>query len=179
MNLTMRNDKLVQKRFDTLRAEAYKKYANDPEMAKHVAGSLSTTALVLAGIWAEFHEQFKYDSSWIMNTMGDVTPFIKSFSNVHLKAIALEDLPNDVITLFVIPENNRIEVIIGTTSVAKIKVIDSVIRVNFNKEKKFELSAFVEEHVKAALAKVDHLTQLTEDAINKMINGESDDESDE
>ena len=175
----MRNDKLLQKRFDTLRAEAYKKYANDPEMAKLVAGSLSTTALVLAGIWVEFHEQFKYDSSWIMNTMGKLMPFIKSFSNERLNAIALEDLPNDVITLFVIPENNRIEVIIGTTSVAKIKVIDSVIRVNFNKEKKFELSAFVEEHVTAALAKVDHLTQLTEDAINKMINGESDDEINE
>lgn len=179
MSLTMRNDKLVQKRFDTLRSEAYKKYADDPEMAKQVAGTLSTTALVLAGIWAELYEEFKYDTSWIMSTMGKVTPFIKSFSNERLKPIALEDLPNTVITLFVIPENNRIEIIIGTTSVVTIKVVDSKVHVSFAKEKKFDLSVFVEEHVKAALVKIDHLTQLTEDMVNDMINGQEEDESDE
>lgn len=179
MSLTMRNDKLVQKRFNMLRSEAYKKYADDPAMAKQVAGNLSTTALVLAGIWAEFYEEFKYDSTWIMSTMGKVTPFIKSFSNEHLKEVALEDLPNTVVTLFVIPENNRIEIIIGKTSVVTIKVVDSNIHVIFDKEKQFELSEFVEEHVKAALVKIDHLTQLSEDVINNMINGQEEAESDE
>ena len=179
MDFTMRNDKLVQKRFDTLRTEAYEKYTNDPAKAKHVAGTLSTTALVLSGIWAEFYEVFKYDSPWIMTTMGKVTPFIKSFSNKRLKDVALEDLPNTVITVFVIPENNRIEIIIGKTSVVTIKVVDSNIHVSFIKEKKFELSEFVEEHIKSSLVKIDQLTQLTEDAINKLINGETEDESDE
>lgn len=179
MSLTMRNDKLVQKRFDMLRSEAYTKYADDPAMAKQVAGSLSTTALILAGIWAELYDEFNYDSPWIMSTMGKVTPFIKSFSNEQLKEVALEDLPNTVVTLFVIPENNRIEIIIGTTSVVTIKVVDSKVHVSFAKEKKFDLSVFVEEHVKAALVKIDHLTQLTADMVNDMINGQEDDESDE
>lgn len=174
MSLTMRNDKLVQKRFDTLRSEAYKKYANDPEMAKLVAGSLSTTALILAGIWAEFYDEFNYDSPWIMSTMGKVTPFIKSFSNERLTNIALEDLPNTVVTLFVVPENNRIEIIIGKTPVTTITVTNSKINVTFAKEKQFELSEFVKEHVKAALVKLERLTQLTEDIVNDMINGESD-----
>lgn len=179
MSMTMRNDNLIQKRFDTLRAEAYEKFADDPEKAKQVAGTLSTTALVVAGIWAEFYEEFKYDTSWIMSTMGKVTPFIKSFSNERMKNSTLEELPNTVITLFVIPENNRIEIIIGTTSVAVIKVDDSNINVSFTKKKQFELSEFVEEHIKASLVKLDHLTQMTEDAINKLINGDTLDESDE
>ena len=178
MNLTMRNDKLVQKRFDTLKSEAYKKFANDPEMAKYVVGTLSTTTLVLSGIWAEFHGVFKYDSTWIMTTMGNVSPFIKTFSNKRLKNVVLEDLPNDVITLFVIPENNRIEIIIGKTSVAVIKVDDTNIHVSFTKEKKFDLSKFVEEHVKAALVKIDQLTRLTDDVIDNLINNEEEAEHD-
>lgn len=174
MDLTLRNDKLIQKRFDVLKAEAYKKYADDPEKAKHVAGTLSTTALVISGIWAEFYEVFKYDSPWIMTTMDEVSPFIKSFSNKRLNAVALEDLPNDVITVFVIPENNRIELIIGTTSVAVIKVDDTNIHVSFTKENEFELSDFVKEHIKAALVKIDNLTRLTDETINKLLNKEED-----
>lgn len=160
-NLTMRNDKLLQKRFAVLRAEADKKYANDPVKAKHVKGTLSTTALVVSGIWAEFYGEFKYDSPWIMSSMGNSTPFIKSFSNKHLN-VALQDLPNDVITLFVIPEINRIEIIIGITSVAVIKIDDTNVHVSFTKDKKFELSKFVEGHVKAALVKVNRLIEMTE-----------------
>lgn len=180
-NLTMRNDNLIKKRFDTLRSEAYKKFADDPAMAKYVAGTISTTALVLSGLWAEFYEEFKYDSPWIMTTMDKTTPFIKSFSNKTLKNVVLQDLPNDVVTLFVIPENNMIEIIIGTTSVAKINVDDTTVHVSFNKDKKFELSKFVEDHVKSALVKVDRLTQMADDVINNMTNTEEDDddESDE
>ena len=178
MSLTMRNDKLIKRRFDTLKSEAYKKFANDPEMAKYVAGTLSTTALVLSGIWAEFHEAFKYDSTWIMTTMGNVSPFIKTFSNRRLKNVVLEDLPNDVVTLFVIPENNRIEIIIGITSIAVIKVDDTNIHASFTKGKKFELYDFVKEHVESALVKIDQLTRLSGDVFNKPNNeeGETDDE---
>lgn len=163
-NLTMRNDKLLQKRFNVLKAEADKKYADDPEMAKQVKGTLSTTALILSALWAEFYEEFKYDSPWLMSDMGKTAPFIKSFSNKHLKNVVLQDLPNDVITLFVVPEFNSIEIIIGTSSVATIKVGDPDIYVGFNKDKKFELSEFVEEHVKAALTKIDHLIQMVDAA---------------
>ena len=100
-NVTMRNDKLLQKRFNVLKMEADKKYADDPVMAKQVKGTLSATGLVISGLWAEFYEEFKYDSPWIMSSMGNSTQFIKSFSNKHLN-VALQDLPNDVITLFVI-----------------------------------------------------------------------------
>ena len=175
-NLTMRNDKLLRKRFAVLRSEADKKYADDPEMAKQVKGTLSTTALVVSGLWAEFYEEFKYDSPWIMSSMGKTAPFIKSFSNKHLKNVVLQDLPNDVITLFVIPEINRIEIIIGTTSVAVIKIDDTNVHVNFTKDKKFELSKFVEDHVKLALVKVNHLIEMADGAFNNQID---DDESDE
>ena len=161
-NLTMRNDKLLQKRFDALKAEADKKYANDPEMAKQVKGTLSTTGLVISGLWAEFYEEFKYDSPWLMSNMGKTAPFIKSFANKHLKNVILQDLPNDVITLFVIPEINRIEIIIGTTSVAVIKIDDTNVHVSFTKDKKFELSKFIEDHVKAALVKVNRLIEMTD-----------------
>lgn len=176
MDFTMRNDKLIKKRFDTLSSEAYKKYSDDPDMAKHVAGTLSTTALVLSGIWAEFYDVFKFDSPWIMTTMGNVSPFIKTFSNKRLKNVTLENLPNDVITIFTIPENNRIEIIIGITSVAVIKVNDTNIHVSFTKGNTFKLSEFVKEHVEAALVKVDQLTRLTDDVINNLNNeeGESD-----
>ncbi len=173
MNLTMRNDKLIRKRFDALRSEAYEKYANDPEMAKQVVGTLSTTALVLSCLWAEFYEEFKYDSPWLMSDMGKTAPFVKSFSNKHLKNVVLQDLPNDVITMFVIPEINRIEIIIGTSSVATIKVDDTNVHVGFNKEKKFELSKFVEDHVKAA---IDRLIYLIDNAFNNQIDAEEDDE---
>jgi hypothetical protein len=178
-NLTMRNDKLLQKRFNALKAEADKKYANDPEMAKQVKGTLSTTGLVISGLWAEFYGEFKYDSPWIMSSMGNSTPFIKSFSNKHLTNIVLLNLPNDVITLFVIPEINRIEIIIGTTSVAVIKIDDTNVRVSFVKDKKFELYKFVEDHVKSALVKINRLIEMTEDIVNDMINGQEEDESDE
>lgn len=174
-NLTMRNDKLLQKRFAVLRSEADKKYADDPVMAKKVKGTLLTTALVVSGLWEEFYGEFKYDSPWIMSSMGNSTPFIKSFSNKHLNVV-LQDLPNDVITLFVIPEINRIEIIIGTTSVAVIKIDDTNVHVNFTKDKKFELSKFVEDHVKAALVKVNHLIEMANGAFNNQID---DDESDE
>jgi hypothetical protein len=178
-NLTMRNDKLLQKRFNVLKAEADKKYADDPEMAKQVKGTLSTTALVVSGIWAEFYGEFKYDSPWIMSSMGNSTPFIKSFSNKHLKNVVLQDLPNDVITLFVIPEINRIEIIIGTTSVAVIKIDDTNVHVSFTKDKKFELSKFVEEHVKAALVKINRLIEMTDGVFNNhQTDTEEDDESD-
>ena len=170
----MRNDKLLQKRFNVLKAEADKKYANDPEMAKQVKGTLSTTGLVVSGLWAEFYEEFKYDSPWIMSSMGNSTPFIKSFSNKHLKNVVLQDLPNDVITLFVVPEFNSIEIIIGTSSVATIKVGDPDIYVGFNKDKKFELSEFVEEHVKSALTKIDHLIQMVDAAFNNQTDTEED-----
>lgn len=163
-NLTMRDDRLVRKRFAVLRSEADKKYADDPVMAKKVKGTLSTTALILSGLWAEFYGEFKYDSPWIMSSMGKTAPFIKSFSNKHLKNVVLQDLPNDVITLFVVPEFNSIEIIIGTSSVATIKVGDPDIYVGFNKDKKFELSEFVEEHVKATLTKIDHLIQMVDAA---------------
>lgn len=163
-NLTMRDDRLVRKRFAVLRSEADKKYADDPVMAKKVKGTLSTTALILSGLWAEFYKEFEYDSPWIMSSMGKTAPFIKSFSNKHLKNVVLQDLPNDVITLFVVPEFNSIEIIIGTSSVATIKVGDPDIYVGFNKDKKFELSEFVEEHVKAALTKIDHLIQMVDAA---------------
>lgn len=169
---TMRNDKLLQKRFNVLKAEADKKYADDPVMAKKVKGTLSTTGLVISGLWAEFYEEFKYDSPWIMSSMGKTAPFIKSFSNKHLKNVVLQDLPNDVITLFVVPEFNSIEVIIGTASVATIKVGDPDIHVGFNKDKKFELSEFVEEHVKATLTKIDHLIQMVDDAFNNQTDTE-------
>ena len=178
-NLTMRNDKLLQKRFNVLKAEADKKYANDPEMAKRVKGTLSTTVLVLSGLWAEFYEEFKYDSPWIMSSFGETAPFIKSFSNKHLKSVSLHHLPNDVITLFVIPENNRIEIIIGTESVITLNIVDSVVHVNIDKEKKFELSEFVEEHVKIAIVKIDRLLQMLDAKINNHIDIEEDDESDE
>lgn len=161
-NLTMRDDRLVRRRFAVLRAEADKKYADDPVMAKKVKGTLSTTALILSGLWAEFYEEFKYDSPWLMSSMGKTAPFIKSFSNKLLKNVVLQDLPNDVITLFVVPEFNSIEIIIGTSSVATIKVGDPDIHVGFNKDKKFELSEFVEEHVKATLTKIDHLIQMVD-----------------
>lgn len=177
-NFSMRNDKLLKKRFDVLKVETAKKYADDPMKAKREIGNLSTTALVLSGLWWEFYEQFKYDSSWLMTTMGKTTPFIKSFSNEHLKNVSLEDLPNDVITLFVIPENNSIEIIIGTSSVATIKVIDSIAHVGFNKDKKFELSEFVKEHVKIAIAKIDRLLQTLDAKINDQIDIEEEDESD-
>lgn len=163
-NLTMRDDRLVRKRFAVLRSEADKKYADDPVMAKKVKGTLSTTALILSGLWAEFYEEFKYDSPWLMSDMGKTAPFIKSFSNKHLKNVVLQDLPNDVITLFVVPEFNSIEIIIGTSSVATIKVVDPDIYVGFNKDKKFELSEFVEDHVKSALTKIDHLIQMVDAA---------------
>lgn len=178
-NLTMRNDKLIQKRFDALKAEADKKYADDPAKAKQVIGNLSTTALVVSGIWAEFYEEFKYDSPWIMSSMGASTPFIKSFSNKHLKGVSLQDLPNDVITLFVIPEINKIEIIIGTESVVTIKVEDTIIHIGFNKDKKFELSDFVEEHVKASIAKINRMIQMIDDTINNQTDIEEEDESDE
>ena len=178
-NLTMRNDKLLQKRFDALKAEADKKYTDDPEMAKRVKGTLSTTGLVLSGLWAEFYEEFKYDSPWIMSSFGETAPFIKSFSNKHLKSVSLHHLPNDVITLFVIPENNRIEIIIGTESVITLNIVDSVVHVNIDKEKKFELSEFVEEHVKIAIVKIDRLLQMLDAKINNHIDIEEDDESDE
>lgn len=174
-NVIMRNDKLLQKRFAVLRSEADKKYADDPVMAKKVKGTLSTIAMVVSGLWAEFYEEFKYDSPWIMSSMGNSTPFIKSFSNKHLNVV-LQDLPNDVITLFVIPEINRIEIIIGITSVAVIKIDDTNVHVNFTKDKKFELSKFVEDHVKAALVKVNHLIEMADGAFNNQID---DDESDE
>lgn len=163
-NLTMRDDRLVRKHFAVLRSEADKKYADDPVMAKKVKGTLSTTALILSGLWAEFYEEFKYDSPWLMSDMGKTAPFVKSFSNKHLKNVVLQDLPNDVITLFVVPEFNSIEIIIGTSSVATIKVGDPDIYVGFNKDNKFELSEFVEEHVKAALTKIDHLIQMVDAA---------------
>lgn len=172
MNLTMRNDALIKKRFDKLRSEAYKKFANDPEKAKYVAGTLSTTALVLSGIWAEFYDEFEYDSPWVMTNMDKVSPFIKSFSNKRLKNVVLKDLPNDVVTLFVIPENNRIEIIIGITSIAVIKVDDTNIHVSFTKGKKFELYDFVKEHVESALVKIDQLTRLSGDVFNKLDNEE-------
>lgn len=172
-NLTMRDDKLLQKRFNALKAEADKKYADDPVMAKQVKGTLSTTALVVSGIWAEFYGEFKYDSPWIMSSMGNSTPFIKSFANKHLNVV-LQDLPNDVITLFVIPEINRIEIIIGTTSVAVIKIDDTNVHVSFVKDKKFELSKFVEEHVKAALVKVNRLIEMTDGMFNNQTDTEED-----
>lgn len=171
----MRNDKLLQKRFNVLKAEADKKYADDPVMAKKVKGTLSTIALVVSGLWAEFYEEFKYDSPWIMSSMGNSTPFIKSFSNKHLNVV-LQDLPNDVITLFVIPEINQIEIIIGTTSVAVIKIDDTNVHVSFTKDKKFELSKFVEDHVKAALVKVNHLIEMTDGMFKT---DDEEDESDE
>lgn len=174
-NVTMRNDKLLQKRFNVLKAEADKKYADDPVMAKKVKGTLSTIALVVSGLWAEFYEEFKYDSPWIMSSMGNSTPFIKSFSNKHLNVV-LQDLPNDVITLFVIPEINQIEIIIGTTSVAVIKIDDTNVHVSFTKDKKFELSKFVEDHVKAALVKVNHLIEMTDGMFKT---DDEEDESDE
>lgn len=177
-NLTMRNDKLLQKRFNVLKMEADKKYADDPVMAKKVKGILSTTALILSGLWAEFYGEFKYDSPWIMSSMGNSTPFIKSFANKHLKNVVLQDLPNDVITLFVIPEINRIEIIIGTTSVAVIKIDDTNVHVSFVKDKKFELSKFVEEHVKLALVKVNRLIEMTDGMFNNQTDTEED-ESDE
>lgn len=173
-NLTMRNDKFIKKRFDALKVEANKKYADDPAKAKQVIGNLSTTALVLSGLWWEFYEEFNYDSPWVMSSFNETTPFIKSFSNKHLKSVSLNDLPDDVITLFVIPENNRIEIIIGTESVVTLNVIDSVVHVNFNKEKKFELSDFVEEHVKIAIAKIDRLLQMLDANINNQIDTEKD-----
>ena len=173
-NLTMRNDKLLQKRFNVLKAEADKKYADDPVMAKKVKGTLSTTALILSGLWAEFYEEFEYDSPWLMSSMGKTAPFIKSFSNKLLKNVVLQDLPNDVITLFVIPEINRIEIIIGTTSVAVIKIDDTNVHVSFVKDKKFELSKFVEEHVKATLTKIDHLIQMVDAAFNDQTDTEED-----
>ena len=176
-NLTMRNDKLLQKRFNALKAEADKKYANDPVMAKQVKGTLSTTGLVISGLWAEFYGEFKYDSPWIMSSMGNSTQFIKSFSNKHLN-VALQDLPNDVITLFVIPEINRIEIIIGTTSIAVIKIDDTNVHVSFVKDKKFELSKFVEDHVKSALVKVNRLIEMADGVFNNQIDDEED-ESDE
>lgn len=176
-NLTMRNNKLLQKRFDALKAEANKKYADDPVKKKQVIGNLSTTALITSGLWWEFYEEFKYDSPWIMSSFNETAPFIKSFSNKHLKSVTLNDLPNDVITLFVIPENNRIEIIIGTESVVTLKITDSVVHVNFNKEKQFELSEFVEEHVKIAIVKIDRLTQMLLDAkINDQIDIEEEDD---
>ena len=177
-NLTMRNDKLLQKRFNALKAEADKKYANDPVMAKQVKGTLSTTGLVISGLWAEFYGEFKYDSPWIMSSMGNSTQFIKSFSNKHLN-VALQDLPNDVITLFVIPEINRIEIIIGTTSIAVIKIDDTNVHVSFTKDKKFELSKFVEDHVKAALVKVNRLIEMTDGMFNNHQTDTEEDESDE
>jgi hypothetical protein len=179
MSLTMRNDNLLKKRFDTLKSEAYAKFADDPEMAKQIVASLSTTTSVLTSIWAEFFGAFKYETSWIMSTMDKVTPFIKSFANERLTNVALQDLPNDVITLFVILETNRIEIIIGTTSVATIKIVDSIVRINFNKEKKFELSDFVEEHVTSALVKINQLKQMLADATKNTSNDETEDESDE
>lgn len=173
-NVTMRNDKLLQKRFNVLKMEADKKYADDPVMAKQVKGTLSTTGLVISGLWAEFYEEFKYDSPWIMSSMGNSTPFIKSFSNKHLNVV-LQDLPNDVITLFVIPEINQIEIIIGTTSVAVIKIDDTNVHVSFTKDKKFELSKFVEDHVKSALVKVNRLIEMTDG----MFKTDDEDESDE
>lgn len=173
-DLTMRDDRLVRKRFAVLRSEADKKYADDPVMAKKVKGTLSTTALILSGLWAEFYEEFKYDSPWLMSDMGETAPFIKSFSNKHLKNVVIQDLPNDVITLFVVPEFNSIEVIIGTASVATIKVGDPDIHVGFNKDNKFELSEFVEEHVKAALTKIDHLIQMVDAAFNNQTDTEED-----
>lgn len=177
-NLTMRDDRLVRKRFAVLRSEADKKYADDPVMAKKVKGTLSTTALILSGLWAEFYEEFKYDSPWIMSDMGKTAPFIKSFSNKHLKNIVIQDLPNDVITLFVVPEFNSIEVIIGTASVATIKVGDPDILVGFNKDKKFELSEFVEDHVKSALVKVNRLIEMTDGMFNNQTDTEEEDEPD-
>ena len=177
-NFSMRNDKLLKKRFDALKVEAAKKYANDPVKAKQEIGTISTTALVLSGLWWEFYEEFEYDSPWLMTTMDKTTPFMKSFSNEKFKNVTLEDLPNNVITLFAIPEINRIELIIGTTSVAVIKVNDTIVHVSFNKEKQFELSKFVEDHVKAALVKVDQLTQMADDVINNLTKTEEDDESD-
>ena len=171
-NVTMRNDKLLQKRFNVLKMEADKKYADDPVMAKQVKGTLSTTGLVISGLWAEFYEEFKYDSPWIMSSMGNSTPFIKSFSNKHLNVV-LQDLPNDVITLFVIPEINQIEIIIGTTSVAVIKIDDTNVHVSFVKDKKFELSKFVEDHAKSALVKVNRLIEMTDGMFK------TDDEEDE
>lgn len=178
-NLTMRNDKLLRKRFDALKAEADKKYADDPEMAKQVKGTLSTTGLVISGLWAEFYEEFKYDSPWLMSDMGKTAPFIKSFANKHLKNVILQDLPNDVITLFIVPEINRIEIIIGTTSVAVIKIDDTNVHVSFTKDKKFELSEFVEEHVKAALVKVNRLIEMTDGMFNNQTDTEEENESDE
>ena len=177
-NFSMRNDKLLKKRFDALKVEAAKKYANDPVKAKQEIGTISTTALVLSGLWWEFYEEFEYDSPWLMTTMDKTTPFMKSFSNEKLKNVTLEDLPNNVITLFAIPEINRIELIIGTTSVAAIKISDSIVHVSFVKEKQFELYKFVEEHTKIALAKIDRLTQMLDAKINNQIDTEEDDESD-
>ena len=174
-NVTMRNDKLLQKRFNVLKMEADKKYADDPVMAKQVKGTLSTTGLVISGLWAEFYEEFKYDSPWIMSSMGNSTPFIKSFSNKHLNVV-LQDLPNDVITLFVIPEINQIEIIIGTTSVAVIKIDDTNVHVSFVKDKKFELSKFVEDHAKSALVKVNRLIEMTDGMFKT---DDEEDESDE
>lgn len=174
-NVTMRNDKLLQKRFNVLKMEADKKYADDPVMAKKVKGTLSTIALVVSGLWAEFYEEFKYDSPWIMSSMGNSTPFIKSFSNKHLNVV-LQDLPNDVITLFVIPEINQIEIIIGTTSVAVIKIDDTNVHVSFVKDKKFELSKFVEDHAKSALVKVNRLIEMTDGMFKT---DDEEDESDE
>lgn len=173
---TMRTDKLLQKRFDALKAEADKKYADDPEMAKQVKGTLSTTGLVISGLWTEFYEEFKYDSPWIMSSMGNSAQFTKSFSNKHLEniVIVLQDLPNDVITLFVIPETNRIEIIIGTTSVAVIKIDDTNVHVSFVKDKKFELSKFVEDHVKLALVKVNRLIEMADGVFNNQIDDEED-----
>lgn len=79
-----------------------------------------------------------------------------------------------MITLFVVPEFNSIEIIIGTSSVATIKVGDPDIHVGFNKDKKFELSEFVEEHVKATLTKIDHLIQMVDDAFNNQTDTEED-----
>ncbi len=174
-NVTMRNDKLLQKRFNVLKMEADKKYADDPVMAKQVKGTLSTTGLVISGLWTEFYEEFKYDSPWIMSSMGNSTPFIKSFSNKHLNVV-LQDLPNDVITLFVIPEINQIEIIIGTTSVAVIKIDDTNVHVSFTKDKKFELSKFVEDHAKSALVKVNRLIEMTDGMFKT---DDEEDESDE
>ena len=107
--------------------------------------------------------------------MGNSTPFIKSFSNKHLNVV-LQDLPNDVITLFVIPEINQIEIIIGTTSVAVIKIDDTNVHVSFTKDKKFELSKFVEDHAKSALVKVNRLIEMTDGMFKT---DDEEDESDE
>lgn len=176
MDMTMHNDKLISMRYETLISEAKEKYADNPKKSKHITATLSTTRLMLSVLWAEFYDNIKYDTRWVMITLEKSTPFIKSFSQTRLKPTSLEDLPDDVITLFVIPETNRIEVIIGTTSVVCITIDEPIIKVHFEKENKFKLSEFVNTHVKAAIKKFGALTKLVDNVFDEITDDEDEDD---